>query len=528
MRRDPIIAKPGDVPADAEHVYGSASGQALEDYRQRYGLSVDPFGEDQYFPFFTGSQRRELQDQILHLCQFGHSIPVILGERGVGKTRLALAGYESLGDDHACFISALPTSNAELLLRQIAQHFEIRCSDDETEDQLITKLTHLAATSSDDIAVAIIDNVHDLDDQTLRVLLALRQSLQSDDGGAVKLVLCGDLSLAGRLEQLQLNAGVAQLYVERFSLSETVAYLNFRMEMADYLGPDMFTEANVEPWWRGAHGQLIVIHRLAHEHLLEAVMPPLSRGSRPFPILHIVAIALLGGVVLMTFLYRGNVTEHEVADAQRVPINLQQRPPEAAPASAMNATNSNSSADTLSITSEAALAETDASSPSFSAADQAPTLAVLNPAHEQLTSSVSPKEAEAVPEPQVVKSTAIADAPSVTPANPQQANPTRSTRTLTRDEEALLSWATSDFTLQLLGVSTEKAARDFIAQQSNRDDLLTFKTLRQGKNWFVVVAGRYTSATAAKTAIQALPSEQAKAGPWPRELKVIQKEITDR
>src|SRR5690606_27119860 len=107
----------------------------------------------------------------------------------------------------------------------------------------------------------------------------------------------------------------------------TVDYLNFRMEMADYLGPEMFTEVKVEPWWRQAQGQLRVVHQRAQAHLLETVIPPLSRGSRPFPVLHIVAIALLGGIVLMTLLYSGGSDRGEQVEAQRVPINLQPRTP---------------------------------------------------------------------------------------------------------------------------------------------------------------------------------------------------------
>src|SRR5690606_13464 len=106
------------------------------------------------------------------------------------------------------------------------------------------------------------------------------------------------------------------------TLGETVDYLNFRMEMADYLGTEMFTEALVESWWQQAQGQLPVIHRNAQLHLLEAVLPPISTGSRPFPILHIVAIAALGGAVLMTLLYQSDKAEVP-AEAQRVPISLQ-------------------------------------------------------------------------------------------------------------------------------------------------------------------------------------------------------------
>src|SRR5690606_5215047 len=119
-----------------------------------------------------------------------------------------------------------------------------------------------------------------------------------------------------------------------------------------------------------------------------------------------------------------------------------------------------------------------------------------------------------------------ADVPRPAPVVRSMQNaPEVAARRLSADEEALMSWNEKDYTLHLLGVSTEKAAWDFIANQLNQEDLLMFKSTRQGEDWFVVVAGRYPSAAAAKAAVSNLPQEQARGGPWARELRAIQKEI---
>jgi DamX protein len=76
-----------------------------------------------------------------------------------------------------------------------------------------------------------------------------------------------------------------------------------------------------------------------------------------------------------------------------------------------------------------------------------------------------------------------------------------------------------------LGVSNQNAARDFIAAQSNKSDLLMFKSRRQGKDWFVVITGRFASSAQARQAIAKLPAAQRDAGPWPRDVKTIQAEI---
>lgn len=495
----------------------------LEDYRQRYGLSLDPFGADPYFPFFTGGQRRELLDQIIHICQFGRGLPVVLGERGVGKTRIALALYEAMGSESACYISALPTLDAENLLRQIAHYFGLDTHDDVNLEQLLELLQELGLSYGEDgLALVLIDNAQDLDDKTLAAVLLLVQG-QEQIGGGLQLVLIGDLSLIGRLNTLNsAQIAVNDLYVERFTLNETLDYLNFRMEMADYLGPEMFTESLIEPWWRQSHGQIVQVHRSASRHLLEAVLPPLPKGARPFPLLHIVAIAVLGGAVLMTLLYRGDKenTESEPTKVATVPIALPQPIPNSV-AQIVDEVNEQSS-----LTEQVQVEVIQESEQQIAADEKTLPQTVREyslPARQEIVSTQAQQAAEAkvaasAPEARVAAAPVVV-LPQVEPT------PVATNTLLSEDEQTLLSWRAAEVTLQLLGVSTEKAARDYIVSQVNRDSLLMFKTQRQGKDWFVVVEGRYPNIAAARAAIARLPAQQAKAGPWPRELKVIQAEI---
>lgn len=117
--------------------------------------------------------------------------------------------------------------------------------------------------------------------------------------------------------------------------------------------------------------------------------------------------------------------------------------------------------------------------------------------------------------------------PAVEPVKPKSASveiPVVTAKKSTH-EQTILGWPSSYYTIQLLGVSNEKAARDYIAVQANKNDLLVFKSKRQGKDWFVVIAGRYPGVAQARQAITTLPASQREAGPWPREVKAIQQEI---
>lgn len=537
---------PTSVESD-EMEYATDSGQRvqdqpqLEDYRQRYGLAVDPFADDPYFPFFTGAQRRELLDQIIHLCQFGSSLPLVLGERGVGKTRVALALYEAMGSNSACFIGALPTLNSEDLFSHIVQQFNLPLPKEATLASLQSVLqTYGRSHSSDELALVLIDNAQDLDDATLLNLLGFVQA-SGEVASSLRLVLFGDLSLLVRLQALSgTQALISDLYLERFTLAESLDYLNFRMEMADYLGPEMFTEPLIEPWWRESQGQINQLHRHASRHLLETVLPPLSKTTRPFPLLHIVAIAVLGGAVLMTVIYRGETDKpvNEVVRVDSVPIALPRAQPSTLPPAVANPAPNNTASDV-----KANLANGTDVVGELSRSEQgsAPNEVLERNDNSGGTTSTQNDKAATVREyslPERDSSVVVASAKPAATAKPAvqaavAASPKETTAPvktapakLSEDEQTLMSWRATDVTLQLLGVSTEKAARDYMASQQNRANLLMFKTIRQNKDWFVVVAGRYASSTEARAAVANLPASQIKAGPWPRELKVIQSEIT--
>jgi DamX protein len=337
------------------------------------------------------------------------------------------------------------------------------------------------------------------------------------------------------------------------------------MEMADYLGPEIFSESIVEPWWRQTHGQLSVLHELAQERLLESVTPSSPSSKRPLPVVHIIAISMLIAVVGVVFLYMGD-------DKTPVPANSSLAKSTALPA----ATPQPATAPPTSVASVAPtgvgdknveLSSTDtpvqpllqslpqplqpnqqvppATQSVQTAQSTAPTNVISDdlPKEEvvplaQLPTS-QPKQAQALPEPMPIaqaKPVEVAPQPAaqpevkvVTPEREVVKPAVKSVSTAAigagAQERNILSWKPSEYTIQLLGVSSEKAARDFVAAQANKKDLLVFKSKRQGKDWFVVITGRYSSSAQARQAIARLPDVQRDAGPWPRDIKTIQSEI---
>ncbi|MDR7088178.1 AAA family ATPase [Cellvibrio fibrivorans] len=540
--------------------------QLLADYRQRYGLSEDPFAHDYSFPLFTGAGRRQLLDQLLHLCQFSNSVLAVLGEHGLGKTRIAHAFMDSLSDqDQICFLSLRSGQSLEQILLSIIQSFGIETSDVPSTESLLATLEAFiaeeAVSDDDGLAVVVLDNAQLLDDQSISVLTSLLSNFPQQN--RLHLALFGEPQLMHRLERLSPeNLLINDFHLQPFGLLETVDYLNFRMEMADYLGPEIFTEPMVEPWWRQTHGQLSVLHELAQERLLESVTPPSPSSKRPLPVVHIIAISMLIAVVGVAFLYMGDdktqaPTNSSLANSTALPTAAPQ-PETTQPASVASAGVDNKNAELSStdtpvqpllqtlpqplqpnqqvqpITEPLQTVESAASTSVIS--EDMPKEEVVPLA--QLPTS-QPKPTQALPEPMPIaqaKPVEVAPQPAAPPEvkvikpEPDIVKPTvKSVSTAAigagAQERNILSWRPSEYTIQLLGVSSEKAARDFVAAQANKKDLLVFKSKRQGKDWFVVITGRYISSAQARQAIARLPDVQRDAGPWPRDVKTIQNEI---
>ncbi|HWV15904.1 MAG TPA: AAA family ATPase [Cellvibrio sp.] len=533
--------------------------QQLANYRQRYGLSVDPFADDQHFAFYTGGQRRQILDQLLHLCQFSNNVLVVQGGYSIGKTRMAQALIDSLDDaDDICFLEGQVTSSFDSLMANVLAQFEL--PDIETLKEFFKR-----QSESDGLAVLLVDNAHHLIDEVLLQLIHLM-----GPETRVHIVFFAEPHLLPRLQGLDIGElALSDFGLMKFSLAETVDYLNFRMEMADYLGPELFTEANVEGWWRQSRGQLLELHEYAQSKLLASAAPGVQKkvayDRKGLPIPHIVGAAALGGILIMGWLYWSGdssstkerpalttipLPQVSAQSSAAISATPEQSTISAEPAPQVQASvppqNEPATTPPTNVPAVAAATATAAVSIAASSSVPAQPVAETKVIKQEVVPLVQTNSASPAPAEKSIKASSLAALKEEKKAEAKKVEAEKAlakkadaavgekVKTVSADgayseqEKALLSWGEAEFTLQLVGLSSEKAVNDFVAQQPNRKDLFIFKSLRQGKDWFVVVTGRYPSSAKARQAVALLPESQKAATPWPRDLKTIQKEIKNR
>lgn len=81
------------------------------------------------------------------------------------------------------------------------------------------------------------------------------------------------------------------------------------------------------------------------------------------------------------------------------------------------------------------------------------------------------------------------------------------------------------YSVQLLGVSTEQSAREYVLAHKDLKDLLFFQNKRNSGAWFSVIYGDYVDLAAAQKASQGLPTSLGRVEPWLRRFDAIRAEV---
>lgn len=533
-------------------------------------LTIDPFGAESGC-FYPGAGRQRLLEQLLHYCQFSASLLVVLGEAGSGKSHschsLADKARAEATNNYVCTLDVPVLCNPEQLLTDIARCFGLAAKGEVA--QILTDLRHFgqAPEERESLALILIDNAHNLDDQALDALISL---LQGQEGCSRRLhvVMFAEPGLEVRLERLELgDVLIHDLHLPTLAQEEVADYIDFRLEQA---GVDLdatdnpFDEQVAARIWRQSAGNIEAINRLGRqqlEKLLEEPQPTSLFGrSSGLPLGHMLAAVVLASALLLLLLYRdewSGTGAVEPAVDKTVSITLPGRPiqagkvggdeslipPVSMPAPFEPEADLSEGAPSAQVTMEPAAVEWLSEPPlPPQSAPKEPSPEVSLPEDPVSLEMELAKMVEA-PAPELpkvespaatvekVKSDAAAARSQATQVVTMAESHRRSAPqsigavSLSVAEEQLLGRPAGRYVLQILGAGTEKSVREFMQRQANREALMLYTTRRKGRDWYVVVVGDYATIAEARRAIAELPASQRGAGPWPRKLQAVQTEI---
>lgn len=443
-----------------------------------------------------------LIQQLLHLLRFGEGLPIVQAGRQAGKTSMAGDLEKRLADCAWLTLVKCDTDQdiAELLA-QITMDFGLEAGPGAGESLAALRHFSTQLANNRELAILILDDAHLLDSQGLGAVVSLLQG-NNFPGYGLHMVFFSAPGLAERVDEIGLlDTPVYDFEVPLFSPSELSGFLKSKYPDAQSAS---FSGSEVQQVWSQSLGSPGVALRIFGKNIQDnpesakvnlALIKTIPKG-------HIIALIVLVAVLLWAAFARnsGNVEEEIIVGRESVPVQLDEK--------LLNQVPEKPKLESV---------KTDEKK-----SEKLPVIELGQVEATKQVEAIAPK-VDASPE-------KVAQQPVLPKAEPKVAPPAKVQRLagpkgMTADELYLMDQAPDTFTLQIIAASRKDALVTYMDKQANKNDLYLYQALREGKVWFVVVTGIFTSRQEALQAVDGLPDNQKKGGPWPRQLSIIHGEI---
>ena len=225
-------------------------------YNAYFGFSESPFNlsPDPAF-FFRSVQHEEALANLIYGVQSRKGFIVLTGEVGTGKTTMLECLRDFLDSQYIEFAFIFNSRiTPDQFFEMIAYDLDLRCPKT-SKTEVLFALNHLLLHQADQgrTTVLIVDEAHNLEWEVLEEIRLLG-NLENRQGKLLQIILAGQPELDRKLEAPNLRnlkqRIVLRCGLQPFSVGETVAYINSRLEKAGMpdqtvLPPDLLPEIHM-------------------------------------------------------------------------------------------------------------------------------------------------------------------------------------------------------------------------------------------------------------------------------------------
>ncbi len=485
---------------------------------------------------FPVAAHQRLLEQLNQEISSGSAVPLVEGPAKSGKTRLANLFCRHCDPRFGAHLLTIAWGvGPRDVLRASATALGLPTDEGQSANQLLAILRDFARSLQDQsqTALLVFDDAHNLDARTTAALMSLVHRKGGLSNG-LKLLFWSEPGLLNRVDDLQLELSVREFTLPLLTPTETGAFLEqWLREDADHAaGRFPLAPSDVQQLWVESGGCIGLVKELARERLeqRETMPKPESKSSNRLltanlgglPVGHIAALLLLiGGLGGLLWLGKAEPRAQAtvVATEMGTPTNttsdilVMGRGPESLGNPANTAPSAAVAPDQVPSAAEPEVVVTTATLDLEPVVDNEELRQALYGGSTPTEESASQRQSE--PEKPELDFKPNPESRAQMPADP-----------LSSDEQALLAFSPDTYSLQIMSASGRESIEQFKREQPNESRLYLYQSRRNGKPWFVLLAGNYPTRAAARAAIAELPETQQFTGPWPRELEMIQREIT--
>ena len=549
-------------------------------YVQRLDLGADPFAEDfESDYFYSGAQRRQILDQLVHFGRFSDQVVMLVGATGSGTSWLVDRDYAQLAEVmDCCFVDAESAMSDQQLMSVLNEQLQLDLAEPIMAGEFMAAVQSIAYIDGEpEPILVVVDQAHYL---SLESYVLLRDLvLQGAD--FIRLMLVGEYQVENLALLAQFDKQtIKRLELEPLTQEEIGAYLLGLLQSVGYAGDQPLGNDQLAVLYEQTGGNLAEVTQLLPTLLSADDEEPKAGLRRAIPLTHIAVIGLLVVVLVAGWLYQSpmssldspsvTTTEKELDEKintskantsngaiDRIPTSVE---PKAI--ATIQRLNEVVSEDAGKIAEDKAQANT---APDQKEGPELPVSGVAksSPAETSPQAEVDVEQEVPAPEPSATVAVTKPVFPDVQPApvkpkvaavesanvKPKPAAKDKKVAAVTKTvkqpksdvktqapavkaspqipsrEQRLLDVPSDNYVLQLMGSVDEARARSFVKKYVGRLPISYFEAELKGKPWFVAVVGPYDNKQAALAGIKVLPAELQKLRPWARSIEGIQADI---
>lgn len=244
-------------------------------YLNHFGLTEAPYRITPHTDFFfEGANRGATLEALLYAITHDEGIVKVTGEVGSGKTMLCRVLMERLPAQVETIYLANPSLARDEIMLAILDDLDVPNAGDRSSLILRSLQERLVALYAEGRRVVVlIDEAHAMPVETLEEIRLL-SNLESKRHKLLQIVLFGQQELdevLGTPQMRQLKERVIHSFrLEPLVRSDIGTYLMFRMRLAGYKGPDIFSDGAVRLITDASEGLTRRVNILADKALLAA------------------------------------------------------------------------------------------------------------------------------------------------------------------------------------------------------------------------------------------------------------------
>lgn len=514
-------------------------------YFARLGLLSEPFADvDTGHFYYAGAEGQQRLDLLLHLAPYSVLL-LVVGEPGVGKTALMRQFVVRANETwRIAALTARRDSDRDEIMTEMSEALGLPLqSQVDPQAQyaaLIAQLRALSQTAQ--VPILLIDDAQYLSKELMELILKL--CVENDGGHVLSVILIGSPPLQTLLENpalAPLAARVTHIFeMNPFSEQETGRYIRHRLRAAGAGDDGPFDSMMINKIHAASGGIPARINELAQRVLLDRNLDGKERQTgagnaamRGTQMRR--SLAMVAGAVVIALLLAGPLRSILFKPAPLAPAVPRQAESLSPPA------NNGGEEPRVIRLEESAAVPAPAPSPEADTATSATSatqdvkplpLPPISPASEAPAVVMEPARPAAAPVPQAeVPAVASPVKESTKPEDlkPQATKPkapaSQALGNGIRGEEWVRAQPAGQFTLQLMALKEEKAARQFIETHHLQDNSAYYPIQRNGQILYALVYGVYPSQGEALQAAKDLPASWRVSNPWVRSFKSLRGEI---